>query len=140
MVAGEAEEACIDAVNAFKSTKSIHVWSSDSDVIARLIFTGNLSIEIVRFSGFRFFRQSPLQILQGIGWNAVKWAYGDDMEKNHDFRSLGLALFVAWTCICAHDMKPALRGIGNYQTFLGALVKVLIAENVKVTKVCIDSI
>jgi hypothetical protein len=135
MVAGEAEEACIDAVNAFKSTASIQVWSSDSDVTARLIFGGHLDVEIMRFSGFRYFRQSPTQILHGIGFNAVKWADGDAMKKDHDFGALGLALFVAWTSICAHDMKPAIRGVPNYKAFLTALVTILIKEKAQITKV-----
>ncbi len=135
MIAGEAEEACVDAVNAFKRTKSIHVWSSDSDITARLIFGGHLDVEIIRFSGYRYFRQSPTQILHGIGFNAVKWADGDEMTMDHDFGSLGFALFVAWASICAHDMKPAVRGVPNYKAFLAALVKILIKKKAKITKV-----
>jgi hypothetical protein len=136
MVAGEAEEACLDTVNAFKSSKNIHVWSSDSDVIARLILTGNLDVEIVRFTDSRYFLQTPLQILHGIGHQALQWAEIDatKIEKKR-IGTLGFALFVAWACVCEHDMKPALRGTKRHETFMPALVKVLVERDFKIDEV-----
>jgi hypothetical protein len=134
MVAGEAEEACIDAVQALQATTSIHVWTSDSDIICRLVFSGQLDIEIMRFSGFHFIRQTPRQILQGIGQNALKWAFDSAWpECNH--LKLGFNLFVAWMAVSQHDSKPGLSGVSNYKTFLTALARELVETPISIDQV-----
>lgn len=129
LVAGEAEEACIDAVNALPTQQSAQIWTSDSDVFCRLILQGNIDIEVVRYSGFRFYCQTPRQVLIGIGFTAC------DQEGHQNYLQIGLALFFAWISISQHDMKPSLCGVGNYKTFLSALAKEIIKDPLSIDEV-----
>ncbi len=52
-----------------------------------------------------------------------------------EIQQLGLVLFIAWACIFKHNMKPSLKGIGTYQSFMASLAKVWLINKTSIDKV-----
>jgi hypothetical protein len=111
------------------------IWSSDSDVFLRLLLANCLNVGIVRRTHYRGLRQTVVDILRGIAYQAlcagveakdnvesiVKAARGDSVNVNVFYCQMGVVLVLAWLLVCKHDMKPNVRGCVEYQVFFKSL-------------------